>query len=161
MTPNQTVALNMLRLRKVRGWRQRELAAKLGWKVTVVSTAERSASAKRIRHFSVDDLVLIAGAFGVAPSDLLAAVLPCATCQGSPPTGFTCQECGAAGDPPPPASRAAGSSSDPREEPVTSLLPTDRELREVPATDQAIRVGRPTVPSGEQRAVPAGEERPA
>ncbi len=114
MTPNQTVAANMRRLRKARGWKQEELGAKLGWSHTVVSQAECSVNQKRIRRFSVDDLVLIAGALGVAPSDLLDAVLPCATCQGSPPAGFACQECGAAGDPPPHASRAACSSSDPR-----------------------------------------------
>ena len=110
MTPNQTVAVNMRGFRKVRGWKQEELAAKLGWSKSVVSTAERSVAAKRNRQFTVDDLVLIAEAFGVAPADLLAPVLPCATCQGSPPAGFACQECGAAG-----------------------------ELRDLPAADQAIR----------------------
>jgi transcriptional regulator with XRE-family HTH domain len=110
MTPNQTVAVNMLRLRKLCGWTQEELGAKVGWSAPVVSLAERSAAAKRNRQFTVDDLVLIAEAFGVAPADLL-AVLPCATCQGSPPAGFTCQECGAAGNPPSPASRTAGSGS--------------------------------------------------
>jgi transcriptional regulator with XRE-family HTH domain len=114
MTPNQTVAVNMLRLRKVRGWTQKELAAKLGWSAQLVCAAERSTTAKRNRHFTVDDLVLITEAFGVAPADLLAPVLPCATCQDSPPAGFACQECGAAGDPPSPASRAAGSASEPR-----------------------------------------------
>ena len=141
MTPNQTVAVNMRGFRKVRGWKQEELAAKLGWSKSVVSTAERSVAAKRNRQFTVDDLVLIAEAFGVAPADLLAPVLPCATCQGSPPAGFACQECGAAGDPPSPASRAAGSTSEPREGPVTSPLPPGRELRDFPATDQAIRRG--------------------
>ena len=114
MMPNQNVAVNMLRLRKERGWTQEELGNLIGWGKSTVSTAERSASAKRIRQFSVDDLVLIAGAFGVAPSDLLAPVLLCATCQGTPPAGFACQECGAAGNPPSPASRAATSASDPR-----------------------------------------------
>lgn len=141
MTPNRAVAVNTRRLRKARGWTQEELAAKLGWRHTVVSRAECAANQKRIRRFSVDDLVLIAGAFGVAPSDLLDAVLPCATCQGSPPAGFACQECGAVGDPPPHASRAVGSSSGPEDEPAISLLPAGRELREVAATDQAIRAG--------------------
>jgi len=141
MTPNQTVAVNMLRLRKVRGWTQEELGNLIGWGKSVVSTAERSASAKRIRQFSVDDLVLIAGAFSVAPSDLLAPVLPCATCQDSPPAGFACQDCGAAGPPYSPAPRAACSASDPRK-PVASLLPTGRELRDFPATGGAGATGR-------------------
>jgi transcriptional regulator with XRE-family HTH domain len=141
MTPNQVVAGNMLRLRKERGWTQKVLAAKLGWSAQIVCAAERSAAPKRNRRFTVDDLVLITEAFGVAPADLLAPILPCPTCKDSPPAGFTCQQCGAAGGPPSPASQAAGSASGPAEAPVTSLQPAGGELRDVPATDQAIRGG--------------------
>jgi DNA-binding XRE family transcriptional regulator len=111
MTPNQTVAVNVLRLRKMHGWKQKELATKLGRSKQLVCAAERSANDKRNRRFTVDDLVLIAQAFGVAPSDLLEPVPPCATCQGCPPGGFACQACGAVGDPPSQAPRSAGSAS--------------------------------------------------
>lgn len=142
MTPNQLVAVNMLRLRKERGWTQKALAAKLGWSAQLVCAAERSAAPRRNRRFTVDDLLLITEAFGVALTDLLAPILPCATCQDSPPAGFTCQECGAAGDPPALASQPASSASELDGGASDIAAAQCREPREVPQTDQAIRATR-------------------
>lgn len=47
------------------------------------------------RRIDVDDLLALAFVFGVSPSDLLQP--SCSTCLGSPPPGFTCNECGTAG----------------------------------------------------------------
>ena len=44
----------------------------------------------------VDDLAALAGAFGVAPAQLLAPWV-CETCDGEPAPRFTCRDCGAEG----------------------------------------------------------------
>jgi transcriptional regulator with XRE-family HTH domain len=93
-TANQLVAVNLRRLRKERGWSQDELGAKLGWGKSVVSTAERSADARRVRQFSIEDTVLIADVLGVGITDLLEPVTSCPCCGDNPPEGFTCNACG-------------------------------------------------------------------
>ena len=98
MSPNQLAAVNMRRLRKERSWKQDELAAKLGWAESVVSTAERSVSTTgRVRQFSIEDTVLIADVFGVPIDELLKPVPLCEQCGNKPPAGFTCNTCGRAG----------------------------------------------------------------
>lgn len=55
----------MAYFRKAAGLSQQELADKLGWLKSVVSTAERTWEARRTRNFTVDDLVEIASALGL------------------------------------------------------------------------------------------------
>jgi transcriptional regulator with XRE-family HTH domain len=65
VTINQIVAWNLLYFRRVAGLTQEELGDRLGWSKVVVSAAERSWGSKRIRQFSVDDVLAIAIALGV------------------------------------------------------------------------------------------------
>lgn len=71
LTVNQVVAHNLRAARALRGWTQEEAAAHLEpfigslWSRANFSAAERSAdpSSTRVRNFSADDIVAIAGAF--------------------------------------------------------------------------------------------------
>ena len=65
MTVNSLVALNMAYFRKAAGLTQEELGERIGWGKSVVSTAERSSDAKRVRSFSAEDLIAISTALGV------------------------------------------------------------------------------------------------
>lgn len=60
LTPNQVVAWNMAYFRKAAGLTQEEIGDRLGWSSAVVSSAERSWDARRIRQFTADDLVALA-----------------------------------------------------------------------------------------------------
>jgi transcriptional regulator with XRE-family HTH domain len=46
-------------------------------------------------HITIDQVVALADVFGVPLERLLETV--CDTCQGFPPAGFTCNDCGATG----------------------------------------------------------------
>jgi transcriptional regulator with XRE-family HTH domain/vacuolar-type H+-ATPase subunit H len=65
VTVNSLVAFNLAFFRKAAELTQEELGERLGWGNTVVSTAERSWDARRVRSFSVEDLMDIAMALGV------------------------------------------------------------------------------------------------
>lgn len=65
VTVNSIVAFNLAFFRKAAGLKQEELAERLGWGKTTVSTAERSWNARRVRSFSVEDLIGIAVALGI------------------------------------------------------------------------------------------------
>ena len=65
VTVNSIVALNMAYFRKAAGLTQEELGERIGWGKSVVSTAERSSDAKRVRNFSAEDLIAISTALGV------------------------------------------------------------------------------------------------
>jgi transcriptional regulator with XRE-family HTH domain/vacuolar-type H+-ATPase subunit H len=65
VTVNSIVALNMAYFRKAAGLTQEELGEQIGWGKSVVSTAERSSDAKRVRSFSAEDLIAISTALGV------------------------------------------------------------------------------------------------
>src|SRR4051812_43411219 len=60
VTINQIVAWNMTYGRRGGGFTKEELGEQLRWSAAVVSAAERSWDAKRIRQFTADDLVNIA-----------------------------------------------------------------------------------------------------
>ena len=62
---NAIVALNMGYFRRAAGLSQQELGDLIGWGKSMVSTAERSADARRVRQFSADDLVKIAAALRI------------------------------------------------------------------------------------------------
>ncbi len=49
------------------------------------------------RAVDVDYLIVLARAFGVEPSGLLAAAPTCGRCLNEPPAGFKCCTCGAEG----------------------------------------------------------------
>jgi transcriptional regulator with XRE-family HTH domain len=65
VTVNSIVALNMAYFRKAAGLTQEELGERIGWGKSVVSTAERSWDAKRVRSFSAEDLIAIATALQI------------------------------------------------------------------------------------------------
>ena len=65
VTINSIAALNMAFFRKAAGLTQEELGELLGWGKSVVSTAERSWDAKRVRSFSAEDLITIAAALQI------------------------------------------------------------------------------------------------
>ena len=46
------------------------------------------------RRVDVDDLTALATALGVTAAQLLEEPTGCGTCQGAPPPGFACNECG-------------------------------------------------------------------
>jgi transcriptional regulator with XRE-family HTH domain len=69
LTPNQVVAYNLPRARRLRGWTQDEAAEALApyvgtrWSVVTFSAIERSVAGHRIRQFSADDLLAISRGF--------------------------------------------------------------------------------------------------
>jgi hypothetical protein len=70
LTPNQVVAYNLTRARKLHGWTQAQAAEQLEpylgerWSKASFSVAERSVDHDhRIRQFTADDLVALAAAF--------------------------------------------------------------------------------------------------
>jgi transcriptional regulator with XRE-family HTH domain len=65
LTPNDVAALNMAYYRQAAGLSQQQLANKLGWPKTIVSTAERTWEAKRTRNFTADDLAELAAFFRI------------------------------------------------------------------------------------------------
>jgi transcriptional regulator with XRE-family HTH domain len=73
VTVNSIVALNLAYFRKAAGLTQEELGERIGWGKSVVSTAERSWDAKRVRSFSAEDLIGIAAALQVPLAALFLA----------------------------------------------------------------------------------------
>jgi transcriptional regulator with XRE-family HTH domain len=65
VTVNSIVALNLAYFRKAAGLTQEELGERIGWGKSVVSTAERSWDAQRVRSFSAEDLMAIAAALQI------------------------------------------------------------------------------------------------
>jgi transcriptional regulator with XRE-family HTH domain len=91
---SRQVSTRLSRLRKARGWSQRDLAEKLaehGYQMAQ-SNVTRMENGER-KTFSVDLVVLLADIFGISLDELVNQ--HCSTCEGSPPAGFKCQSCGA------------------------------------------------------------------
>lgn len=91
-----TVVANMRRLRKARGWSAQRLteavtAAGIAWDRSIVANLENG----RRSTVSVDELAALARVLDVEPPWSLTETPICATCAGTPPTGFTCRSCGA------------------------------------------------------------------
>lgn len=72
LTPNQLVAYNLQRARRLRKWTQEEAAAHLEpflgvrWSKASWSAAERSVAGDRVRQFSADEVVAFARGFGLS-----------------------------------------------------------------------------------------------
>lgn len=71
VTVNDVVSMNLAHFRKASGLSQQELADKIGWLKSVVSTAERSWEARRKRNFTVSDLIDIASGLDMPVAALL------------------------------------------------------------------------------------------
>lgn len=90
---SRIVAANILALRKSHGWPVRLLSQKLAAAGRPLLASAITKIELGSRRVDVDDLVAFAKAFGVEPASMLTAP-DCDTCNGAPPTGFTCQTCG-------------------------------------------------------------------
>lgn len=69
LTPNQVVAYNLARARRLKGWTQEEARRALSpfigeeWSKATYSAAERSVAGERVRQFTLDDVFAFARAF--------------------------------------------------------------------------------------------------
>lgn len=95
----RSVATHLRALRRERGWSAREVSERLtaaGWPITRASINQIEANArdgKLVRRVTVDDLMALAEVLGVDPASMLTAPA-CDACNGVPPGGFTCNQCG-------------------------------------------------------------------
>lgn len=90
---SRIVAANILAHRKSRGWPVRLLSEKLAEEGRPLMESGITKIELGSRRVDVDDLVAFAKAFGIEPASMLTAA-DCDTCNGAPPPGFTCQNCG-------------------------------------------------------------------
>lgn len=82
----------MTELRQRNGWTQEELAQRLTDLGCVVSFHVIANMERREQVISVDFAFALATVFGVTMTGLLEEA--CETCNGRPPIGFSCKECG-------------------------------------------------------------------
>lgn len=90
---SQAVMRRMKALRQQRGWSQSELAQRLcdiGCDVALHKISNYDAGRQKV--VSIDFAFAVAEVFGVAVEDLIKT--PCGTCNGAPPSGFACKDCG-------------------------------------------------------------------
>lgn len=95
MTPGEMRVVFGRRARKARlerRWSIREMAGRSGG-VLSPSTITR---AERGREIVLGAALAIAGALGIPASEMLAEP-ECARCDGEPPAGFSCRDCGRTG----------------------------------------------------------------
>jgi transcriptional regulator with XRE-family HTH domain len=90
LTPNQTVAANLRRIRERKQLTQAKAAEWLGWSVESYAQAERSAKGKRARRFDADELYAIAAAFDTTVAALLCP-RPATAIAGDPPQELAIQ----------------------------------------------------------------------
>lgn len=91
--PSASVARNIKRLRRIRGWTAADLAREVTasgvpWIRQVVSCVENGR-----RRITVDELAALGAAFGVEPWSLTGTPR-CRACNGAPPAGYACLTCG-------------------------------------------------------------------
>ena len=79
------------RERERRGWSMRDLAGKSGLNATTVLRVEQG------RDMALSSAVAVAAALELG-MDWLLAETHCGTCDGTPPAGFICSECGRKGE---------------------------------------------------------------
>lgn len=85
---------NIQRLREQRHWSYREVEERLAEVGRVIPTLSLGAIEAGERHADIDDLVALAAVFDLSVEELLQPPASCGTCQGAPPRGFMCTECG-------------------------------------------------------------------
>ena len=90
----QAVAQNVRRIRGLRGASIYALSDTLRELGRSISPDAVSKLEKQQRQVTVDDLAALAAALNVTPTQLLDPPTGCGTCHGTPPPGFTCDECG-------------------------------------------------------------------
>lgn len=86
---------NLVRLRALRNLTTRglsEICTRLGRPIPPTGITRIEKGERRV---DVDDLLTLASALQVPYQRLIDVPSECATCEGTPPTGFTCKECGA------------------------------------------------------------------
>jgi UDP-N-acetylglucosamine 1-carboxyvinyltransferase len=87
----QRVGERMRNRRKALGLTAEALAAMVGINRVTIAKFETGR-----QSLTIEVYYALVTALGVEPDPLMRAEL-CATCQGLPPLGFTCQRCGATG----------------------------------------------------------------
>lgn len=78
-------------LRTERQWTLQDLSRRCGLSKSGISKIEAG------NDFTVSSAIAIAEAFGMPVTDLLASPV-CGHCDGKPPAGFLCPECGRKGE---------------------------------------------------------------
>ncbi|MFD3955960.1 MULTISPECIES: helix-turn-helix domain-containing protein [Streptomyces] len=89
------VRANLLRLRTVRRLSTVKLSAKLREAGRPIPPSGITRIEKGERRVDVDDLLALAQTLQVPYAQLIEPPPPCPSCQGAPPIGFSCNECGA------------------------------------------------------------------
>ncbi|MDX3515891.1 helix-turn-helix transcriptional regulator [Streptomyces caniscabiei] len=90
----RAVARNVKRLREQRGMSIYKLSDALVRFGRPIPPSAVAKAEKLQRQVTVDDLAALAAALSVTPAQLLEPPTDCGTCQGTPPLGFACTECG-------------------------------------------------------------------
>lgn len=90
----KTVAENVKRIREQRRMSIYALSDALGRVGRAILPSAIAKVEKQQRQVTVDDLVALAAALGITAAQLLNPPTGCSTCQGTPPPGFACTECG-------------------------------------------------------------------
>lgn len=98
MTLEQSIGRHVARGRRRLGLTQGQMGERIGvltgrtWTRKAVLAAE-----KGDRVFTAAEMVAFAEVFGVSIESLFGSAPVCETCGDVPPTGFTCNDCGATG----------------------------------------------------------------
>lgn len=84
-------AANVIALRKARGWTPKHLGELFNPDSS--SPAATISAIETARQKGLDTVDRMAEVFGKTPAEMITE-LPCGWCDGEPPAGFTCTECG-------------------------------------------------------------------
>lgn len=88
----------MRRLRNERGWSVAQLAEKITQAGVPISSGALTKCETAGRQLTLLEALAVARLFAMTVEEL-AAETPCSVCVGSPPAGFTCNDCGRTGGP--------------------------------------------------------------
>jgi transcriptional regulator with XRE-family HTH domain len=102
MSASENISRNVRRLRRARGWTQAEAAKRFAevagapsMSVASWSAGERAPETSRSKSWTANEIAALAELFDVSVGDLFEPQMPCRSCDGTPPVGFTCNTCGA------------------------------------------------------------------
>ena len=90
----EVVGANIRVLRQRHGWTQAKLGALMGWRSNSTVCAAEGHRGGRQRGFTPDEVQRLASIFSLEPWQLTTR---CASCDGHPPPGLSCESCGASG----------------------------------------------------------------